>query len=439
MKINIKGKEILISLVIIFQYLNLFGQFQIPKTPTTFQFSPISTTKSYQTETHKQNPTKINGLDIHELEVNKHKERQQHIAEIKREAEEYEKYIVKYELPSFRYNPTTVYYRKAFEELKEMEDSTFSIKRSNFIIENAFFDNRGNYDEFEKIISQIGQFLNWKMEELNYNKNSNLAKNLILFQFFSDTMKVESKNLEHLPFKYDFNDYYGHNDWASMFVKKLLKTGKGQCHSLPLLYLILAEEIKAKAYLATSPNHSYIKFQDDNKKWINIELTNNMLTTNAFLLQSGYIKAEALQNGIYMQPFNQKQLLSQQMADLANGYIKKYGYDEFVEEVIKKAIELYPNNAFAQMIKSDYRTMYFMYVQRQLNVAPKDIDKYPIAKVLLDKMYEQYNLIDNLGYEEMPLDEYGKWLNSLNEEKKKQESQHMIKKLEQSKSVELKL
>ena len=80
-----------------------------------------------------------------------------------------------------------------------------------------------------------------------------------------------------------------------MFVQKLLVTGKGQCNSLPKLYLILAEEIGAEAHLALSPNHSYIKFPDDEGNWHNIELTNNMLTTDAFILNSGYVKAEAIQ------------------------------------------------------------------------------------------------------------------------------------------------
>jgi hypothetical protein len=164
-----------------------------------------------------------------------------------------------------------------------------------------------------------------------------------------------------------------------MFVEKLLQSNKGQCHSLPLLYLILAEEINAKAYLSFSPNHSYIKFKDNNGKWINVELTNGMLTTDAFVLQSGYMKAEALQNKIYMQPLTERQLLSEIMVDLAKGYSVKFGYDEFVEQVIDKAIELYPNNVFAQMVKSDYRTLKFHYVAQQLGL---NLDNFQNLKLL---------------------------------------------------------
>mgnify|MGYP006289826205 CR=1 FL=1 len=421
-------------ILIIALTINSYGQIETPKPPkvSTFEQVNINQTPTYKTP-GENNYQRNNGTAIYENDLKKQQSRQQMIYEIRREAEmANSKTAVSYELPSYGHIPATNHYKSAFSELVEMIDTNYSVQRANFIVENAFYENQGKYESFDNLITQIGQFLIWKMEELNYDQSSNLSKNLILFQFFSDTLKIELKNLEHLPFKYEFDDYMGHNDWANMFVEKLLRTNKGQCHSLPLLYLILAEEIGAEAHLAFSPNHSYIKFQDDNGKWINVELTNGMLTTDAFILQSGYMKAEALQNKIYMQPLTKKQLLSEMMVDLAKGYSIKFGYDEFVEQVIEKAIEIYPTNVFAQMVKSDYRTLHFFYVQRQINVPPDRIHEYPKAKELLDKMYEQYEIVDNLGYEEMPLEDYEKWLNSLNEAKQKQESQQMILKLNKS-------
>jgi hypothetical protein len=139
----------------------------------------------------------------------------------------------------------------------------------------------------------------------------------MLFQFFSEELKLG--NQKHLPFKYDFQDYMGINDYSKMFVTKLIHSGSGQCHSMPLLYLILAEEIGAEAFLSFSPNHSYIKFQDDKNKWFNIELTNGMLTASSFMLNSGFIKAEAMQSEIYMQNLSKQELLSQLYVDLASG------------------------------------------------------------------------------------------------------------------------
>lgn len=166
-----------------------------------------------------------------------------------------------------------------------------------------------------------------------------------------------------------------------------------------------------------------------------------MFTTDAFILQSGYIKSEALSNKIYMQPLKENQLLSHMLFDLAKGYAVKYCYDGFVEQVINKALELDPNNINAQMVLSDYKTLRFQYVISQIKVPPQHIHKYPKAKALLDEMLAQYDIVNNFGYENMPEDEYEKWLNSLNEAKQKQESQKLFfdlnRKLE-IKNIELK-
>ena len=71
------------------------------------------------------------------------------------------------------------------------------------------------------------------MDELGYDKESNLAKNFMLFQFFSDTLEIKSKDLKHLPFKYDFDDYMGIKDWSKMFVSKLLEQEKASAIPYP--------------------------------------------------------------------------------------------------------------------------------------------------------------------------------------------------------------
>src|SRR5690606_36988299 len=111
-----------------------------------------------------------------------------------------------------------------------------------------------------------------------------------------------------------------------------------------------------------------IKFRDGNDNWFNVELTNGMFTTDSSILQSGFIKSEALQNGIYMQTMDSKELLSQLLVDLAQGYARKFGYDPFVKEAVDEALKLYPNNINAHMLRSNYLTMEFEYVLDQIGI-----------------------------------------------------------------------
>lgn len=340
---------------------------------------------------------------------------------------------ISYDLPSFAHIPSTQFYREAFKKLSKMDANNFSVKEAVFLIENAYYEEQKKFEEFSKIIEQSGDFLRSKIKESGYDTQGNLVKNFMLFRFFTDTLVNRSRDLKHFPLQYDFEDYMGIKDWSKMLVTKLLTTGKGQCNSLPLLYLILAEEIDAEAFLSLSPNHSYIKIRDKNNKWHNIELTNGMITSNAFIMQSGYIKAEALQNEIYMQEMTKKQLFSQLLTTLAQGYLYKFGYDGFVDQVISKALSLYPNNINANMVKEDYMTVQFLYVTRQLDINPRNHDELQTLKNysrglrLLEKVNQQQNKVDNLGYAPMPAKAYEKWLKSLKEVKQKRENKEIEK------------
>ena len=409
-----------------------FCQVKLPKTTTVSTFKVITPNTGLPKSTlpNTSFPTsQPNGMAVYEQDK-KRVEQQQN--ELKKIYAELNTDRINYTLPSYGNIESAKHYRKAFDQISELNADDFSVKKATFIIENAFYEEQQNYAEFENTIKQTGDFIREKMTELKFDQKSNLAKNYMLFKFFSDTLEIKSKNLKHLPFKYDFEDYMGIKDWSQMFVSKLLATGKGQCNSLPRLYLILAEEIGAEAFLSLSPNHSYIKFRDDNN-WYNVELTNGMFTTDSSILQSGFIKSEALQNGIYMQKMTEKQLLSQLLSDFAQGYARKFGYDTFVNEVIDKALELYPNSISANMIKSNYLTIQFEYVAKQVGINPRNrqelqnIRHYPKIVELLNQVNSQYNQVDDLGFEFMSAEDYQKWLSSLQETKQQEDNETMKK------------
>lgn len=363
------------------------------------------------------------------LEVEQNQKLQEHAMKEARADIEEMRGAVRYTLPTYSKVAGTEFYYQAFEKIILL-DTTFSLKENNFLVENAYFGNTLDKAQFDNVIKESANFIRAKMKEQGYNPDSNAAKNFMLFQFFSETMQLKSNGQKHLPFKYDFDDYRGIKNYSKMFVSKLLATKTGQCHSMPLLYLILADEIKAEAYLALSPNHSYIRFPDDKGKWYNIELTNGMLSTDSYILQSGYIKSEALQSKIYMENLTKKEMLSGLLADLADGYIHKFGYDEFVKAVIDKALELSPNSIRANMIKSNLDSARMDFVLRQIGNRP--LENYPQAVQLMNDVKAQYNLIDRLGYEDMPEEAYQAWLQSMNKENEKQKNEELSKQLKKA-------
>lgn len=410
-----------------------FCQIKLPKKPTVSTFNVITPNSALSKSTLPNTTfttSQPNGIAVYEQDRKRVAQRENELKQIYADLKTDR---INYTLPSYGNIESTKYYRNSFDQLNELNENNFSVKKAAFIIENAFYEEKQDYAEFEKTIKQTGDFLREKMTELKFDQTSNIAKNYMLFKFFSDTLEIKSKDLKHLPFRYDFDDYMGIEDWSNMFVSKLLATGKGQCNSLPRLYLILAEEIGAEAFLSLSPNHSYIKFRDEDNNWYNVELTNGMFTTDSSILQSGFIKSEALQNGIYMQKMTEKQLLSQLLSDFAQGYARKFGYDAFVNEVIDKALELYPNSISANMMKSNYLTIQFEYVAQQVGINPRNrqelqnIRHYPKIVQMLNQVNSQYDQVDDLGFEFMSPNDYQKWLSSLQETKQQADNKAMKK------------
>lgn len=186
-------------------------------------------------------------------------------------------------------------YQQAFTELKAMLEGRqkLSFKRAVFLTENAYLENRLPYESFQREIDIAKAFCRQqaKIDRSGYRTDW-LATNGAIFRFITDTTYHISSSgiLRHYPYNYSFDDYTGEKDWRKMFVSRLLFSGEGNCHSLPFLYRILAEEFGTEAYLSLAPNHVFIKHRNDADEydWFNVELTSGTFPHDAWLMASGY-------------------------------------------------------------------------------------------------------------------------------------------------------
>ena len=277
-----------------------------------------------------------------------------------------------------------------------------SLKRAVFLTENAFEENKLPYADFQKSINQlVTQCRNQQKKPPHSSKNS--GGHLALYQVLCDTTLVLNaagkKVGVSLPLQYDFEDYMGETDWTKMFVDKLLRTRSGNCHSLPLLYKILADELQLEAFVSFAPNHCYIQHRDHKGDWFNLELTNRRYVSESFLMASGYIKAPALKNRIYLDTLSLRQTLAHCLVDLAQGYAWKFGADAFVIRCCQLALRYYPNNIHALMLEADAYTLQFQKEVRQAGSPPvEQLPNYPPLYALYQQRNVLYEEIERLGY-----------------------------------------
>lgn len=338
---------------------------------------------------------------------------------------------INYHLPSISSAPDHQHFVDAFNELSQMLNGKkpLDLKRATFISENAFFAGQMSYTDYSESIEEMATLIQIKMQQEGLSPQNNDALLYMAHKYFTDTLDIQMKFQEHtvrtFPKTYDFEDPFGYEDPTKMFVSKLVVENSGQCKSLPLLFLIVAEELGAEAYMSFSPSHSFVKCRDKKGVWYNIELTNGMLTSDSWVVGSGYVKSEAVKSGIFLDTLNKEQVIANCLVDLAQYYSWKYGgMDDFVLQCADKALEHHPNNIWAVQVKSDYYTLLFQYVSHQNNFASREeLEKDPQAYELFQQRNRLYALTDGLGYQPMPQQAYMDWLKTLEEKQQEQEHQ----------------
>lgn len=408
-----------------------FGQQWTLPNPKLPEYKPVGPTiinPGYNNVTTNEERNRIN-MQMIEQDMRNYELQKKREQEIINEANRLlgSKPTINYKYESNLNKPGARFYQQAFDSLTKMVrgQRPLSYKKAVFFAEWSFFENSLTYHDFNQAIQNSLDLIKAKMKQ-DKLPLTDLAKNWMIYQFMSDTLQIkltvpENRTVAHYPMQYDFEDFWGEKDWTKGMVSKLLRVQSGQCHSLPLLYLILAEGLSSKAYLAYSPEHSYIKIKLPNGTFQNIELTNGHMTTDSYILKSGFVKSEALANKVYMDTLSKRQVVANSILDLAKGYRNKYGFDEFYLSCVTSGLQYHPNNVVGHLMKGDY---YYWLVQDILKQDP-DITKRPLQEVpefwdIVNKVKAEKATLDALGYEQMPKEAYQDWLQSVEKEKSKQ-------------------
>ena len=316
--------------------------------------------------------------------------------------------------------------------LKRLEDMLngrlkLSVADAYYTVEAAYGNPYLTRQQYNDIISKSAAFIKAWMIENGLNPKDNYQVQFAIQKFMSETLTVTKSSINkdlnthldaetHLPFYYDYNDYEGQKDYRNLFVTKCLATGFGQCASMPVVYLILAEALGVKAYLSFASYHSFVKYPDNNGNIINYEPTSNWEITDKWYKDNMFISAEAVASGIYLDTLNYKQVVANCAFDLALEYIKvdRTGDESMILNCLKVGVPHFPknNNLPSLFIYSIHlKTMLREIMRRNGVTSLDDIDKIPVAK----KYYQEYlgneAYIVKLGYQDMPPGMYEEMLN----------------------------
>lgn len=317
------------------------------------------------------------------------------------------------------------FYNDAYLTIENMLNNKqkYSFKTAVLSVENAYYQGKLDTVEVDRKIRFMVNFCKTilRNRDLTYNEKDKetVSKYAAIFAVICEETPVLIKEdtVKYKPFSYDFEDVFGHKDLTSLFVSKLVTTQKGNCNSLPYLYKILAEELGVEANLALAPNHIYIKHNIKTIGWYNTELTSGIFPQDAWLMASGFIHLDAIQNGVYMKALDNRESLGLCLVDLANAYKRSFPENDgtFSIKCAERALEISPNLVTALLLKAETHKEQY---QRMEKSDPK-------AKELLASLNKEYNHIHKIGYRNMPEGMYIEWLVSLKRERNKYSDQRV--------------
>lgn len=212
-------------------------------------------------------------------------------------------------------------FEKAYTGIKQMLDDKkqISFKQAIFLTENAYHEGRLNETWYNSKIDSIKKECK-AMITAKGLQGKPTSGNWAIFGYMTQPIPYNNNH----AYSYDINNFTSENP-QSQFVYWLLKNKKGTCHSLPLLYLLLAQDLNAEAYLVTAPMHLFVKHKDQYGEWWNLELTGGGYSRTSFVVESFKITDKQMESGFYMKPFNKKQTLAYLLEDLRNYYEEKTG------------------------------------------------------------------------------------------------------------------
>lgn len=138
----------------------------------------------------------------------------------------------------------------------------------------------------------------------------------------------------------------GRQRQENFFINGLLDSRRGQCITLPMLYMVIAQRLGYPVYAVMAPEHKFVRFVDPLLKEQNIELSGGAGYSSdaeyAFRLN---ISEQAIRNGAYLRTLTKRQYLGVLLQQNAIVFSKRGNIDKAII-YFEKAREIDPKNVY---------------------------------------------------------------------------------------------
>jgi regulator of sirC expression with transglutaminase-like and TPR domain len=150
------------------------------------------------------------------------------------------------------------------------------------------------------------------------------------------------------PFSYDHSDPLG-LDVRNKLLSTYLRTRLGNCVSMPVLFLVLADRLGLNVSLASAPLHLFIRYTDPAGRAFNLETTSGAnLTRPEWYRQNLPMTEQAIESGLYMRTLSKREVVAHMATTVMDWSLSLGRYQEAVE-IADVILEHFPRDGYTMV------------------------------------------------------------------------------------------
>jgi regulator of sirC expression with transglutaminase-like and TPR domain len=151
-------------------------------------------------------------------------------------------------------------------------------------------------------------------------------------------------------FSYDLSDPFG-TKANSRLLSTYVRTRKGNCVSMPILFLIVADRLDLKVRLAAAPLHLFVRYTDPAGADHNLEATSGgHRARDEWYRQNLPMTDRSIESGIYLRTLTKRETVAAMALSVLDFLIAERRYQEAVD-VADAILAASPRNAYAMVKK----------------------------------------------------------------------------------------
>lgn len=220
-------------------------------------------------------------------------------------------------------------------------------------------------------------------------------------------------------YQYDFADPMGSNIFNET-LSQYIASKKGNCVSMPLLFIILGDKMGLDLTASVAPLHVLAKFtESETGRTYNIEATSGGdFSRDKWYQEQMGITDRAIENGIYLKKLTKKETAALIVLSLGEYHFQQEKYNEAID-IYQLVLDYYPKSvqAMLKMGGSYYRLLDKHFLKKYKKVSQIPIEKRSLLKFYFNRNHHFFKLAESLGWQEPPKKDDEKYLKRIRKER----------------------